>query len=227
MMDDSLGAGPRSGLTDTARKRMLISIWVSVPILGLAIAAMVGRGISAANSGDKLTASSIFISGTAVGSLGIAVCVGMVIYLMRRVRLIAYRFEVLKAAYPDSLTFMVGYTTLNVSAPLPGWAGLKVSKVRGIVVKGPELTLVRISEAADSLATIRDANCEVSIGTRNMSGSDMVQVELIARSGDMLAKIGVLPVNVKRFSSPSFESLNDLVAAVRSELAGADERGGC
>jgi len=225
-MDDSLGARPRSGLTDSARKRMLISIWISVPIFGLAIAAMVGRGISAARSGDEFTASSIFISGTVVGSLGIAVVVGMVIYLMRRVRRIAYRFEVLKAAYPDSLTFMVGYTTLNVSAPLPGWAGLKVSKVHGIVVNGPKLTLVRISEGAESLVTVHDADCEVSIGTRNMSGSDMVQVEFIARSGDMRAKLGVLPVNVRRFSSPSFESLNDLVAAVRSEMTRAEERGG-
>ena len=225
-MDDSLGAGPRSGLTDTARKRMLISMWTSVPLVGLGIAAMVGRGISAANSGDKFTASIIFISGTVVGLLVIAVVVGMVIYLMRRVRLIAYRFEVLKAAYPDSLAFMVDFPTLKVSAPFSGWAGLKVSNVHGIVVKGPELTLLRISEGAESLVTVHDADCEVSIGTRNMSGSDMVQVEFIAHSGDMRVKLGVLPVNVKRFSSPSFESLNDLVSALRSEMTGAEEHGG-
>ncbi|MBX3100110.1 MAG: hypothetical protein KF761_11075 [Salinibacterium sp.] len=53
-MEDSLGAGPRGALTETARRRTWFGAWFSVPTLALAIAAMVGRGATAANSGDTV-----------------------------------------------------------------------------------------------------------------------------------------------------------------------------
>ncbi|CAN5162480.1 hypothetical protein BH11ACT5_BH11ACT5_17560 [soil metagenome] len=225
-MEDSLGAGSRGALTKAARKRILIGIWVSVPILGFAIAAMISRGISAASSGDNVTALSIFISGIVVGLLVLAVGLSTVIYLMWRSRRTAHRFEVLRAAYPDSLAFVLDYPTLKVSSPLPGWSGIKASSVHGIAVNGPELVLVRITDVVEALVGVRDANCEVSLGTREVSRSQMVQVEFVAHSGEMTVEIGVLLVNVRRFSNPAFGSLAELVSGVRSEMAGADRPSG-
>jgi hypothetical protein len=98
------------------------------------------------------------------------------------------------------------------------WSSFKLSAVNAIVVDGADVLIVRIRESIEVLARAQRPEVSVALGTRAIARTEFTQVTMKLRLSGLDVSLGMLPSDVKQFAVPSFESLGDLVGAIRAQL---------
>ncbi|NYF09206.1 hypothetical protein HDC94_000362 [Leifsonia sp. AK011] len=213
------------GLTGNSLRVYLISIAIALPIVVLGFIVMFTRAVKAGEDGDNVTFTVNIVAGTIV-----CLClVGFVCYLFVshavRGRRIRTNMTLLVRDFPDGVGLLVFYpalASLGESHDVPSVAEL--SRVNAISVRSRSVSLLSLGNPSVVVRTLEPKHGEFRLGKARFSRLEVRRLEMYLDMGGYTLSFAAVPVDVSRFATPSFSSLEDLVLGLNRELLGSNAK---